>query len=67
MIKVKSSNLHAVGYNKEESILYIQFKNKITYKYEDVPEMVYNELMKSSSKGSYLYHNIRDKYKTYKI
>jgi len=60
MLEVDSSNIQAIGY--KNGALFVRFNNWITYKYDKVPAEVYEELMKSDSKGSYLYHKIRDVY-----
>jgi len=52
LVDVVSSQLKSIGYNKETSTLYVVFKNTgITYKYDDVPESVYNTLLTSSEVG----------------
>lgn len=43
MIPVSSSNLSAVGY--ENGILYIRFHGGQLYRYYNVPEVVYRQLM----------------------
>ena len=52
LVDVVSSQLKSIGYNDETSTLYVVFKNTgITYKYENVPESVYNTLLASSEVG----------------
>lgn len=52
LVDVVSSQLKSIGYNDETSTLYVIFKNTgITYKYENVPESVYNTLLASSEVG----------------
>ena len=53
-IRVKSSNIHSIGYDSEFQILQIEFLNGSIYQYYDVPKYVYNELMQATSKGKYL-------------
>ena len=50
---VRSSNLKSVGYDPEAKTLEIEFLNGGLYKYFNVPENIYNELMAASSHGSY--------------
>ncbi len=64
---VNSSNLYSVEYNKENKTLEVEFNKGGVYQYSNVPESVFNQLMAAPSKGSYLYHNIRDQYDTKKI
>jgi ATP-dependent DNA helicase RecG len=61
-IPVASSNIATVGYDKEAHILEIEFHHGAIYRYVDVPEMVYEELMNSSAMGSYFLNEIKDKY-----
>ncbi|MFD2231364.1 KTSC domain-containing protein [Alkalimarinus sediminis] len=60
-VPVDSSNLVSVGYDEEASILEIEFNNGV-YQYFEVPAHVYEELINSGSKGSYLYQNIKGIY-----
>lgn len=60
-VAVSSSNLVSVGYCPESMTLEVEFNNGI-YQYYDVPNEVFDELMASSSLGSYLHHNIKGSY-----
>jgi len=60
---VASSNIASVGYDAERKILEIEFHHGGVYQYFDVPEVIYEELMSSSSLASYFHHNIRENYK----
>ena len=51
-----------VGYEYSENALYIEFNSGAIYKYYDVPEYEYNQLLNASSVGSYIWSNIRDSY-----
>ncbi len=51
---VESSMIHAVGYDPEQQMLEVIFNNGRVYQYFEVPPKVYEELMASSSKGSYM-------------
>lgn len=64
---VKSSNILSIGYDDDELILEIEFKNNAVYHYYDVPYNVYNNLMNASSHGKYLISNIQDNYKYKRI
>lgn len=61
-IPVESSNLNSVSYDDETNTLEIEFKYGSVYRYSEVPEYVYNELMTATSKGSYLHKNIKGKF-----
>lgn len=62
-IRVKSSNIYSVGYDKTEKILQVEFLNGSIYQYCDVPEYVFNELLQASSKGKYFNSKIAFCYK----
>lgn len=61
--RVKSSNIHSVGYESNEIILQIQFLDGGIYEYYGVQKDVFNELMKTESKGKfairYIYYSYR--------
>lgn len=69
-IQVQSSNLKAVEFvttgNKRTGKIFtkliVTFKNGRRYQYEGVPADLYNELLKSNSKGRFFNSNIRDEY-----
>jgi KTSC domain len=52
-ISVSSTSLSSVGYDVRSKILEIKFNNGSTYKYFNVPEMIYEALMKADSHGKY--------------
>lgn len=56
--RVKSSNIHSVGYDKKENILQVQFLNGGIYEYYGVPENIFNELMNAESKGKFANRHI---------
>ena len=64
---VRSSNIHSIGYDKEELILEIEFQSGGIYQYFGVPEYAYNDLMTASSHGSYFSQAIKDRYSYRKI
>lgn len=53
-IKVSSSNVNSIGYDKDSSTLDVEFKGGAVYRYSGVPEDVYIGLRNAPSKGSYL-------------
>ena len=61
-IPVASSNIATVGYDKETQILEIEFHHGAIYKYVNVPEKVYEELMNSPAKGSFFMNEIKGKF-----
>jgi hypothetical protein len=62
-IPVVSSNIASVGYDKKAHILEIEFHHGAIYKYVDVPEKVFEELMNSPSQGAYFMNELKDKFK----
>lgn len=51
---VESTNLEWVSYDEEEKDLYVQFKSGGLYVYHDVPQKIFDGLLKAGSKGRYL-------------
>ena len=66
MIKVSSSSILSIGYNEKDKILQVYFDSG-NYCYSDVPKTVYDALMKSESKGKFLFKNIRGSYRYERI
>lgn len=66
--QVESSNLYSVGYDPTKQVLEIQFKRGKgpdavpgdVYRYFDVPETEYDNLMAAESKGKYFAANIKN-------
>jgi hypothetical protein len=67
MVDVKSSNVAKIGYNKKAIILAIEMLNGNLYYYLDVPEIIYNQLLTAPAIGSYMWRNIKGKYRYVKI
>lgn len=66
-IEVESTNIEAVTYNENDSVLTIEFKSGATYEYYDVPEYIVDELLTAESKGRYANRNIYKSYRYSKI
>ena len=68
LVKVKSSNVRAVDYDKKTKTLLVVFIGRGSpdrkYLYKGVPENVAVELVKASSVGTYLNAHIKDKYES---
>ena len=58
-IPVQSKMLISVGYDPEVLTLEIEFDNGV-YQYFGIPQSLYDELINTSSKGSYFLKNIRN-------
>lgn len=61
--EVRSTNIRSVGYDPESNTLEIEFHSGSVYQYYNVPQTIYDELMRASSHGSYFHKHIRTKYK----
>ena len=64
---VNSSNAAAIGYDQASLTLEVEFKDGSVYQYFDVPETVYQELMRASSIGKFLHANIKNSYRCAKV
>lgn len=60
---VNSSNIKAIGYDKETSTLEVEFHNGGIYEYFDVSENEADSLINASSVGQYFASNIKNKYR----
>ncbi len=60
---VTSSNVVSIGYDSSSMTLEVEFKDATVYQYFDVPETVYQELMRSDSKGRFMHNNINSAYR----
>ena len=61
LIPVDSSAIRAVGY--DGSTLTVEFHSGRIYDHPNVPYLVFENLMHSSSKGAYYNQHIRGRYK----
>ncbi|HET9143413.1 KTSC domain-containing protein [Actinophytocola sp.] len=59
---VDSSVVRAVGYDRDEQILEVEFHNDRIYRYFVVPHKVYQELLAAPSFGRYFNEKVRDRY-----
>ena len=59
MIPVSSSHVQAIGYDELNQDLYVRFNDNTLYRYLGVPIAEFYGLQNASSKGTYLYHNIK--------
>ncbi len=66
-VPVESSALTSVGYSRHLQVLEVEFRNGSIYRYIDVPENVFHELMDAVSKTSYYDNNIRGHYRAYHV
>ena len=62
-VRVESSMIRSVGYKADAEMLEVEFTSGSVYRYFEVPESEYEELMNAASKGRYLNQNIKDCYR----
>lgn len=62
MIKVKSTHLDGVGYDKETKVLEVKFKNGDTYHYSNIDQNTYDSLMAAKSIGKHFTTSIAKKH-----
>ena len=59
---VTSSNLASVGYDPSSQTLEVEFQNGSVYRYFNVPQTIYEGLMRASSSGSFLASQVKDRF-----
>lgn len=62
-IAVTSSNVESVGYDLNTQTLEVEFKNGNIYQYFDIPETIYDAMVKADSAGKFLINNIKGVYR----
>ena len=62
MTYVESSCLLAASADKANNTMDVQFHSGAVYRYFEVPEHIFDELMNAESHGIYFSQNIRTKY-----
>lgn len=60
---VTSSNIAAIGYDKDSKTLAVQFKNGALWHYSGVSEAAHKSLMDAPSKGSYFAAQVKPRYR----
>lgn len=59
---VESTTLATVAYDGDRQLLQIEFHDRTTYRYFNVPTEVHETLLRAPSKGSYFNHVIRGQF-----
>jgi len=62
MISVVSSNIAAIGYDKENQNVHVQFIAGSEYIYKGVPEHEFQTFLHAQSLGSHLHRNFKNVY-----
>ncbi|MDB6150699.1 MAG: hypothetical protein JWQ44_2147 [Chthoniobacter sp.] len=60
---VKSTSLASMGYNEPARALELEFRTGAIYRYEAVPPIVFEEMLKAASKGRYFSEKVRGKFR----
>lgn len=66
-IPVDSSSVASISYDQRAATLEVEFRNGGVYRYFEVPEGVYRELMAADSVGRYLNTVIKRGYRCVKL
>jgi hypothetical protein len=62
-----SSTIRSVGYSPADRTLDVEFHSGSTYRYKNVPDRVYKNLVKAKSVGSHHSDNVAHRYKFEKL
>lgn len=63
-----SSIITSVGYNDQENIMEIEFKrNSRVWRYQNIPNEVWEQFEQSHSKGKYFLNEIRENYQRKRV
>ena len=62
IISVSSYNVHSVGYDKQNQLVYVRFHTPSLYVYEGVVESEFENLLRASSCGSYIHRKFKNVY-----
>jgi hypothetical protein len=65
--EVKSSNILAIGYDKDSKILHVKFVGNNVYEYSAVPTELFEAFSGSESKGKFFAANVRGKFQYVKL
>jgi len=67
LIPVISSNVASYGYDPERELLLIAFLDGSLYRYFNVPEVVWIRFQAASSKGKFVWSDVRDQYEYQRV
>lgn len=65
MIPIVSSNIKSIGYSA--NILRIEYTYGAIYDFLNVPQNIFDEFLKSESKGKFFHSQINKKYQSVKL
>ena len=61
-LAIESTTLTSAGYSPDHSVLEVEFRSGSLYRFFDVPEDCFRQLIASSSKGVFFNRNIRNRF-----
>ena len=64
---VRSRDLALIGYDNMTSILEVVFRAGGVYRYQGVPESIYQELMSAPSHGTFFQRHVKAQYPFVKV
>lgn len=64
---VDSSSISAIGYDRDLSVLEVEFVHGGVYRYRQVPPSVHRDFLSAQSKGAYFNKSVRDRFPEQKI
>jgi hypothetical protein len=67
MKALSSRDIALVGFDGETGTLEVVFRAGGVYRYQDVPETVYQSFMTASSHGTFFQQNIKNQYSYVKV
>lgn len=59
---LKSQLLQSVGYDPARNLLHIEFVNHRVYEYGNIPQWLFDALLRADSAGKFFHREIRGKY-----
>ena len=66
-LSVESTPLVSVSYLPDRTLLELQFRDGTVYRFFDVPESCFQQLLASDSKGGYFNRNIRNHFRHQRV
>ena len=66
-VPVNSTMFVSIGFEAEEGTLEVEFVKGGTYRYYEVPELLYSGLVLAASKGTFFNRNIEGRYRYSKV
>ena len=61
-VELQSTILASAAYDNRRAILQLEFRSGAVYRYLQVPEGIYQDLLQAASHGAYFNHAIRDRF-----